>query len=289
MKTYFFFGEPKIENTTICLGDFDGIHKGHRQIFKKAKEQGEWGVFLFNTNSKGEPSVLTLNEKISIIRELGAKYVISADFEQEIRTKSPKEFIDVLADMKISGVSVGYDYRFGYNAVGDTMLLEKLCTKNNINTFVVDAVKDSNLPIKSTKIRELIKNGEMEEATRLLESPYLILGTVVKGFENGRKMGFPTANIAVPAEKLLPPDGVYKGLVNGKRSIINIGKNPTFNAKNRTVEAHIIGFDGNLYGESITVELLKKVRDEIKFDSVNELKNQIKSDIKNVMEGNENG
>lgn len=284
MKTYFFCKEAKIENSIICLGDFDGIHKGHRKIFETADKNGEFGALLFGTNSKGEPSILTLEEKIEILKGLGARYVILADFEKEIKHKSPEEFVELLCGMKIRGVCVGYDYRFGYKAVGDVDKLKNLCQNKDLKVYAVDAVTENDEPIKSTKIRKLIKNGDMEEAARLLGIPYMITGKVVRGFENGRKLGFPTANIEVLPEKLLPPDGVYKGIVDGKRSIINIGKNPTFNAQNRTIEAHIIGFDGDLYGKNVIAQILKKVREEIKFDSMDGLTEQIKTDIKSVME-----
>ncbi len=279
MKTYSFYGKTNTDNTIICLGDFDGIHKGHRTVFENAKNHGEWGVLLFSNNSKGETSILTLSEKVEIIKSLGAKYVITADFEKEIKNMSPKEFIEVLAMMRISGVSVGYDYRFGKGAKGDTEVLKKVCKRNEIDVYIVDAVLNEDGPIKSTKIRELIKAGNLREANSLLGSPYLISGSVSKGLKNGTKIGFPTANIDVPKEKLLPPDGVYEGIAMGRKAVINIGKNPTLDAKKRTVEVHILDFNDNLYGEIITVKFLNKIRDEIKFDSLDELKEQIKKDI----------
>ena len=139
-------------------------------------------------------------------------------------------------------------------------------------------------PVKSTKIREYIKNGDMIEANKLLGYNYIVSGRVEKGLGNGRKIGFPTANIEYDPEKLLPQDGVYHGQVLGKDAVINIGKNPTFDAKRRTIEAHIIDFDGDLYGEMIEVSFLKKTRDDIKFASEEELKKQIEEDVRNVKE-----
>ncbi|MBR4173190.1 MAG: riboflavin biosynthesis protein RibF [Clostridia bacterium] len=282
MEVYEFYGSAK--GTAICLGDFDGAHLGHRRVFSAAAEVGDWGALLFTHNSKGEKEILTLSEKLEMLKKLGARYAIAADFEKELRDKSPEEFVEILKSFSVDTVVTGYDYRFGRGASGDTELLKRLCRGKNIAVITAEKNELDGEAVKSTKIRELIKNGEMERANILLGSPYIISGTVCKGLGNGRELGFPTANIEVCDEKLLPKDGVYKGLANGRLAVINIGKNPTFNAEKRTVEVHIIGTNENFYGKKVTAEILRRIRGEIKFRSQNELILQIKKDIENAEE-----
>ena len=280
MEFYEFYG--KSEGSAICLGDFDGMHKGHRRVFEEAAKTGDFGAFLFTHNSKDEKELLTLSEKLNLIKELGAKYALAADFKEELKDKSCEEFVKILKSLKVKTAVLGYDYRFGKGAKGDAQLLKELCEKEGILVSIVSAVEDGGEPIKSTKIRELVKRGDISEANRLLGGPYIISGKVVKGLGNGTKLGFPTANIEVSEYKLLPCDGVYKGRIEGKNAVINIGKNPTFAAEKRTVEVHIIDEDKNLYGESITVQITERIRGEIKFSKKEDLISRIKMDIASI-------
>ncbi|MBQ7751358.1 MAG: bifunctional riboflavin kinase/FAD synthetase [Clostridia bacterium] len=282
MKIYEFYGTA--EGTAICLGDFDGVHMGHRRVFSEASKTGEWGVLLFDHNSKGEKEILTLAEKLAVLKKLGAKYAVSADFNEELKEKSPEEFVQILKGLKIKRVAVGYDYRFGKNATGDITLLKRLCKDCGMEVITAEAEEIDGEPVKSTKIRELIKNGDIKRANTLLGAPYIISAKVGSGFGNGTNMGIPTANLEAESCKLLPKDGVYAGRVGSKKAVINIGKNPTFSAEKRTVEVHIIGADEDLYGKNITVEFLDRIRDEIKFDDKKDLVLQIKKDIESIRE-----
>lgn len=271
--------------TTLCLGYFDGVHIAHRTLFEKAKARGKWGVLLFDRNVKGTPLLTTQYEKVRLIDECGADFVIIAEFSEKFKNRTPFEFAEFLKNtLKVSGVVAGYDYRFGKMASGDAKILKKLSCDLNFSAEIAEAECKDGKPIKSTKIREYIKNGDMIEANKLLGYNYIVSGRVEKGLGNGRKIGFPTANIEYDPEKLLPQDGVYHGQVLGKDAVINIGKNPTFDAKRRTIEAHLIDFDGDLYGEMIEVSFLKKTRNDIKFASEEELKKQIEDDVRNVKE-----
>lgn len=283
MKIYEFYGS--CEGTAICLGDFDGAHMGHRQVFSEAAKAGDWGALLFTHNSKGEKEILTLLEKLKVLESLGAKYALAADFESELKEKTPEEFADILKSLKVRAVVTGYDYRFGKGAKGDVEALKRLCKERGIEVLTAEPKKAYGEPVKSTKIRELIKDGKIEEANFLLGSPYIISGKVKKGFGNGKHLGFPTANLEISEDKLLPKDGVYGGRVKNSDAVINIGKNPTFNAKERTVEVHIIGEEEELYGETVTAELLYGIRGEIKFNNKQELVLQIKKDIESVKGG----
>ena len=282
MKIYDFYGT--VENTAICLGDFDGAHLGHMQVFKEAAKTGAWGALLFTHNSKGEKELLTLSEKLDVLKRLGARYAVAADFKAELKEKSAEEFVGILKSLKVSTVVTGYDYRFGKGAAGDVILLKSLCEKNGIKAITADAIEIDGEPVKSTRIRELIKSGRIKEANALLGGPYMIMGKVSKGFGNGIKLGFPTANIEVSEDKLLPKDGVYKGRAENREAVINIGKNPTFGAQQRTVEVHIIGEKKDLYGKRVTVEFADRIRDEIKFERQEDLVLQIKKDIENAKE-----
>lgn len=283
MKIYEFYGS--CEGTAICLGDFDGAHQGHRQVFGVAARTGDWGALLFTHNSKGEKELLTLSEKLSVLKKLGAKYAIAADFEKELKEKTPEEFADILKSFKVLRVVTGYDYRFGRGAAGDVRMLKSLCEKRGLEVLTAEAKTLGKEPVKSTKIRELIRDGKIKEANILLGEPYIISGEVQKGLGNGKHLGFPTANLKISKDKLLPPDGVYKGRVGNSDAVINVGKNPTFGAKDRTVEVHIIGEKEDLYGEVITAEFLERIRGEIKFDDKNNLALQIKKDIESVRGG----
>ena len=280
MEIYEFYGNS--DGTAMCLGDFDGVHKGHRRVFEEAAKTGDWGALLFTHNSKGEKEILTFSEKLALLKKLGAKYALAADFEKELKSKSPCEFVQILESFKVRTVAVGYDYRFGKDAKGDVGLLKELCKKRGIEVIVAEVFEDNGEPVKSTKIRKLIKNGDIKGANRLLDSPYTISGRVVKGLGNGRILGFPTANIEVSEYKLLPRDGVYKGKIGNKNAVVNIGKNPTFGAEQRTVEVHIIGEEKDIYGENIAVELTERIRDEIKFSKEEDLISQIKRDIESI-------
>lgn len=265
----------------ICLGGFDGIHKGHKSLFDKAKSFGKWGVLLFDRNIKGNENLTTQAEKIKLIKESGADFIIIAEFSEKFSKRTPEEFAQFLENiLKVSHIVCGYDYRFGVGASGNAKMLKELC--KNAEVWVLDAVKIGDTPIKSTAIRELVKNGYVEKANDFLGHNYKVCGLVEKGFANGRKMGFPTANIDYPEEKLLPKDGVYYGKAEEMDALINVGKNPTFDAKKRTVEVHIPDFSENLYGKMLEVEFVEKIRDDIKFNSIDDLVLQINKDIKYV-------
>jgi len=271
-------GKEIFVDSAICLGGFDGVHLGHKALFSEAKKYGTWGVLLFDRNIKGDENLTTSEEKIDLIEKCKSDYIIIAEFSDKFSKKSPEEFVSFLENtLKVSHIVCGYDYRFGYNASGNSETLTTLCRSSKVS--VIDAVKINDTPIKSTLIRELIKKGEIEKANELLGHSYMITGVVEKGFGNGKKMGLPTANVAYCVNKLLPSDGVYYGVINGMDAVINVGKNPTFDAKKRTVEVHIPDFSKDIYGENISVQFVEKIRDDKKFDSIDDLILQINKDI----------
>ncbi len=266
--------------SAICLGDFDGVHLGHRRLFELAKTYSKWGVLVFSRSFKNSELLTTLSEKLNIIRDLGANYAVIVEWSEKVADSTPGEFADFLSNrLDVSATVCGYDYRFGKGAEGDSQLLKLLCGERGIKTEIAEAVTKDGEAVKSTHIRLLVASGELKNAARLLGRNYSISAVVQRGLQNGAKMGFPTANIEICTEKLLPPDGVYYGKINGRDAVINIGRNLTFGAEKRTFEAHIIDFKGNIYGAVVTAELIEKIRDVMKFDNVDELIKRINADV----------
>lgn len=280
--------------TVVALGNFDGLHVAHMTIIRNgiryAKEHNlKSGVLLFDENTKGitegKIELITPNEaKIELLEREKPDFVFMEKFDKEFMTKTPEEFAQYLVNkLRVKAVCVGYDYSFGYKAQGDVEMLKSLGEKYGFKVFVTDVIKIDGRIVASTYIRKVIKSGDMEEAERFLGRRYCIEGSVVKGLQNGRKMGIPTANVDYDINMALPKEGVYAGItyVNGRRlkSVINVGKNLTFGAKKLTVESHILDFDEDIYGEYIRVSFAKRLRSDIKFNNMEELKNQIQLDV----------
>ncbi len=283
------------EKTVVALGNFDGLHRAHTEIINKtcayAEKHGLLScVLLFDTHTDKSTRLLTdINEKLEILSGMDIDIVYIHTFDEEFMQKSPDEFAEFLTDaLNAEAVCIGYDYRFGHRAQGDAEKLKSLGGVYGFSVMVTDEIRYNNEIIKSTKIRQLIANGEMTEAGDLLGRCYTVTGDVVKGFQNGRKLGTPTANISYADNKLLPKNGVYMGYttVDGKtyKSVINIGNNPTFGADKVTVESHILDFDGDIYGKRAKVELIRHIRDDKRFNSLDELKAQIEKDKKTARE-----
>lgn len=286
--------------TVVALGNFDGLHVAHMKIIRngiaEAKDEGlKSGVLLFEENTKTvtqdrKIELITPNEaKLELLEREKPDFVYIRSFTEEFMKKSPEEFVQLLVkNIKPKVVCVGYDYRFGHKAAGDVNTLSELGKKYGFRVVVTDKVTIDGIIVSSTYIRSLIKEGDMERAERFLGRRYCVEGRVVKGLQNGRKMGFPTANVEYSANMALPKTGVYAGItyVKGRRlkSVINVGKNLTFGAEKLTIESHILGFDEDIYGEYIRISFAKRMRSVFKFESVEELKNQISSDKEKVRE-----
>ncbi len=292
------------EKTVVALGNFDGLHIAHTAIIERAhqcaKENGISScVLLFRDHTRRvtgnqETKLLTTDEeKLDILQGMGVDYVYICEFNEAFMRLSPREFVGFLTDkLNCQAVCVGYDYRFGYKAEGDARLLKALGIERGFDALVMGEIKYNRATVKSTKIRELVINGEIDDANKMLGRCFFVTGNVEKGLQNGRKLGTPTANIAYNDNKLIPKNGVYIGYttVDEKRrkSVINVGNNPTFNADRITIESHILDFDGDIYDKSVKVEFAKRIRPDKKFNSLDTLKEQIEEDIKaarNYMEG----
>lgn len=287
----FYAGDQfNMKKTVVALGNFDGLHRGHQEIIRRCREYGRdkeipSGVLLFINHTQeltGSPVKLltTFAEKTALLAEMGIDFLFAVPFDRMMMEKSPAEFIQFLREqLGVSAVSVGYNYRFGFRGAGtaDTLRTE------GMDTLVTPPVRVGTQIVSSTLIRELVAAGRPRRAAVFLGRPYAMTGPVQGGFHNGRKMGLPTANLACAPEKLLPGDGVYKAVTYvdgiGYKSAVNVGKNPTFDAEKRTVESFILDFDRDIYQTEIRIEFLRKLRDEIKFNSPAALQAQIRRDI----------
>lgn len=283
------------EESYIALGNFDGVHLGHKvlidSVVNNAKKNNlPSSVLIFKEHTKNtiqgkKQELLTSTKyKYKILEELNIDYVYEMDFNEVIMKMKPEEFVEsfLVKNLKIKGIVVGFDYRFGHKAQGNIKILEKLCKKNNIDLLVIDAIYDNDNVISSTRIRNLIREGNIKEANHLLGRLFLINGKVIKGKGLGRTLGFPTANLALDESYVIPKYGVYAGVVKVDEveyvAAINIGINPTFKEEQK-LEAYLLDFNGDLYEKEVEIQLIEYLRPEIKFDKVEDLISQMEKDI----------
>lgn len=288
-------------NTAVALGNFDGIHIGHQNlintmIYKAKTANLKPSLLLFDTHTKSilnndSPQCITnIDQKIEIVEKLGVEIVYIVKFDQNLMRLSADEFVSkiVIEKMNSKLMVVGFDYRFGYKALGNASYLKELSIKSDFEVEVLNPVKNEGIVVSSSDIRQLIKEGKMEEVETVLLRPYSILGKVIRGENRGTKLGFPTANMKLIDNYVIPKSGVYKTYteINGKiyKSATNIGYNPTFNKENKAlkIETYIIDFKEKIYGKTIKVSFKKHIRDDIKFNNVNDLITQMRSDVKEV-------
>ena len=279
----------------IALGNFDGLHKGHLTLIDKvidlAKEnKGKSIVYTFENHPKTLIDsnakinlLLDNNNKEKLLKNRNVDMVYLEKFTEEFMKKSPEDFIAYIVEkFKIKGIVVGFNYRFGYKNMGDTNLLKELSSKYNFEVFIMEPCKLNDKVISSTRIRKELLEGNIEDSNKMLTRPYFLEGKVVSGKQIGRTIGFPTANLRYSKFTLLPKEGVYYTNVmwNDKifKGITSVGNNPTVNGKNITVETFILEFNKDIYGDTIKVFFLKKIRDNKKFNSLEELKTQLSKD-----------
>lgn len=289
----------------LCLGFFDCLHLGHTEIIGGAKEAGlklgaEPALFTFDVspaeflNKRGEGEIFTLRERLYRMDELGIHSAVTVRCDEAFLSTPPEEFLSALTDrFNIRAIVCGADYTYGAKGAGNVGSLRAFCGKKDIFFKAYELKRDENgEKIASRKIREFVKNGDIRSVNRYLPLPYIIMGKVVHGRHDGRKIGFPTANVNLEKDKLKPKTGVYYTNVTlcGKKypCITNVGDHPTFDDYSVNVETHIIGFDGDLYGRTITVEFMDKIRDIVKFNSKEEIAEQLRKDVMLAREKFEN-
>ena len=285
------------EYSVVTLGKFDGLHRGHKKIFKRAKEIAatydcNFSVFTFSVSPQAvlgqSPyrTLMTSQERKEMIEKAGADLLAECPFDKALMNMEAGEFIEeiLLKKMRAKAVITGRDFRFGKDRAGDIACLREYAAEYGFYTEAVEKTKDGSRDISSTYIREEVEAGRMENAAGLLGYDYFIKGKVTEGRRLGRTIGFPTANLIPAPEKVIPPYGVYSSLTRvGDRvykSITDIGTKPTVDGETLGAETFIYGFDGDIYGQEICVSLLHYMRGEQKFGSVEELKKQLEKDIK---------
>ncbi|MBE9535741.1 MAG: bifunctional riboflavin kinase/FAD synthetase [Proteobacteria bacterium] len=298
--------EGKFDSPVITLGNFDGVHRGHLGIFKQLKafatKRGvEAVLFTFEPHpvkvlrpELGPPLITTLSKKLKLIKDAGIDAVILADFTKEFAAQHPASFVDeILCDkLKIQMAVVGHDFTFGKGKEGTIELLSEKGATAGFDVHIVEALKINGEIVSSTKIRQHIAEGDVSIAASFLGRPYSVEGKVVRGDNRGKQLGFPTANIDVEGE-LFPGNGVYAVNVevggNTMAGAANVGVRPTFDTKERSIEVHIVDFNGSIYGESIRVDFIDRIRGEIAFPSPEALSIQIQKDVAAAKEIAEKG
>ncbi|HBU07667.1 MAG: riboflavin biosynthesis protein RibF [Omnitrophica WOR_2 bacterium GWB2_45_9] len=292
MKTI--FGPRKLreafEKTVVLIGVFDGLHRGHRYLIRKAvslsRARNKKSVCVtFHPHPKKQPCLISLTHRLRLIEELGVDYCLVIKFNRRFSLVTAEDFVkDILVKFfHPEFIFIGENFRFGYQARGTVEVLKAL---SGIFGFKVRAIKElsaEDKKISSRAIRHLIKAGELKEAQRLLGRRVSVLGTVISGAKRGRGLGYPTANIN-PHHEVLPASGVYAVKIFYRekeyRGICNIGTRPTFDnpEDNQTIEAHLFNFKKNIYGQDLEIQFIRKIRDEKKFPGHSSLVEQIKKD-----------
>ena len=291
--------EPFDHKITACIGFFDGLHRGHQHLISKtikiAKETGtESAMITFSPdpwtviNNKSKVNHITpIKDKVRIAEKLGLDHFITIHFDSNTAQLSPQDFIEkILLRINVKNLLVGADFRFGHKGAGNVAYLQEHAHMF-FDTHILEIDKEKDEKIGTTQITQAILRGDMEVATDLLGRPYHVCGLVVPGKQEGRKIGFPTANIDVIDEYVIPAGGIYAGYiwVDGVRheAVLNIGYNPTFNTNDYiSIESFILDFDQDIYGKYVKQNFIKRLRPELKFDSVEALVEQMNIDVINA-------
>jgi riboflavin kinase / FMN adenylyltransferase len=265
----------------VAIGVFDGVHVGHRQVIDEADTALTFEPHPVRVlHPDAAPKLIMPFEiKRDVIEGLGVEELIVISFDTEFSSIAPEDFCShVLVEaLGAERVSVGENFRFGSKARGDPQLL---ASRQEFQTRVVPLVEVDGEIVSSTRIRSLVAAGEVEAAMRCLGAPFLFEGTVVEGDERGRKLGFPTANIVPSDDLVCPGHGVYAAFADGRPAAVNVGVRPTFESgRGLLVEAHLIDFDGDLYGHTLRIAFISRLRGERRFAGVEELVAQMERDV----------
>lgn len=286
-------------NVVVALGNFDGVHLGHQQLIKDTIREarrlnGTSVVMTFHPHplqvlypNKAPKLINTLDRRIELIREMGADVLLLLPFNRELAAMPAENFVkDILhRELQAQKVFVGFNFSFGHRGAGTPELLKSMGQELGFAVEVLPPIMVDGTVISSTEIRQALEQGDIMKASQFLGYWPILEGPVVAGFQRGsRKLGFPTANIGFDQDLMLPCRGVYAAKVKVREEwydcVVNIGTTPTFSDQEIwSIEAHILNFDRDIYGEYIQIHLLQRLRDERKFNGVNELVEQIKLDI----------
>ncbi|MCJ7515394.1 MAG: bifunctional riboflavin kinase/FAD synthetase [Dehalococcoidia bacterium] len=280
----------------LSVGVFDGVHLGHQRLLAHLRDEARiknWlsGVVTFKSHPEvvlaAESKLLWLNDletRVSLLRNLGIDTVVVLPFSSELARLTARTFVQLLKQhLKMRGLIVGPDFALGRNREGDAEKLRILGEEMGFSVEVIPAVVIDGLVVSSSTIRQALTEGDMKKVEKLIGRLFSLSGLVVGGDKRGRALGFPTANLDLRAEQALPGDGVYATIShtddNSLPSVTNIGVRPTFGGSKRLVETYILDFEGELLGQKLTIDLVDKLRDEERYDTVDELKAQMARDV----------
>lgn len=284
-------GQNYSEPIVLCLGFFDCMHLGHVKLLKRAKQMAQSAKVAlftfcnshFETLKRSTKLIYTFDERLALYRSLGVDVTLNAKFDADFMSLSGKEFLSEISRYNLSGVVCGADFTCGSDLLNATSVKEYL--KDVCPVEIVDLVKQDGQKVCSSLVRRLLCEGNVQQANAYLSQPFFFLGNVQHGRRMGHNLGFPTVNVDAPEEKLAPI-GVYGGVVTVDekeyRAIVNVGSTPTFGIEKLTVEAHLIDFEGDLYGKRIKIALTEFLRPVQKFQSANALREQLQKDVEVV-------
>ncbi len=282
--------------TLLTIGVFDGVHLGHQYLLghlvARAREKGCLsGVLTFKTHPEKVlkrkdtlPWICTLEERVRLLKAVGVDVVVPVTFTWSVASLTPREFILLLKKyLKMCGLVLGPDFALGKHRQGDPAFLGKIGEDLDFRVEVVKPARLGDEVISSSAIRRLLAEGDLIKVEKMLDRHFSLEGIVVQGDHRGQILGFPTANLEVQPEQALPKDGIYVSIahVQGQQinSVTNIGVRPTFDGLKRLIETFILDFDSDIYGQDLRVDLIARLRDEMKFSSVDELVKQMNEDV----------
>ncbi len=282
--------KPFEKDTALCLGFFDGVHRGHQALIEAAKATKlDVAVLTFDRSPKAKvntPLLTTVQDRMDLFEQQGVAITLLVIFDDVVKELTAEQFIESLNRLHVKKVFCGPDFRFGYKASGDASML-KFGLGRNFQTTIVEEVLEGEQKIATSRIIKHLQYGNVAVSARMLGRPYAVRGTVIKGRGNGRRFGYPTANLALSANYALPLNGVYATatILDGKRyySMTNVGRNPTINPLEvPIVETHLFDFNRKIYKKTLIVEFLQFMRPEIKFSTPEELIGRMQQDEKDV-------
>ncbi|MBS9775813.1 MAG: bifunctional riboflavin kinase/FAD synthetase [Fusobacterium sp.] len=287
----------EFEDTFVAIGNFDGVHYGHQMLIKdavikakKAKKKSVVFTFLNHPmeiirKNKTFDYINTVEEKLYLLENLGVDYVVLQPFDKNFSEYSPLEFVQILKNkLKAKELFVGFNFSFGKDGVGKPSDLKYLAEIYGIKVNEIPPITLNNQVVSSSLIRKLILDSKFEEAVKYLGHPLNVIGEVIHGKKIARTLGYPTANIKI-ANRLYPPFGIYGAYVKIENEdkvldgVVNVGLNPTLKPGELSLEVHILNFNEDIYGKKLNIQLVKYLREEKKFDSVEKLIDTIKNDV----------
>ena len=283
-------------DSALTVGVFDGVHRGHQRLIAKVVQEADAkgclsGVLTFRNhpdsvlNPNFRPQYITsIEERIRLLQELGIDFVVPIRFDLELANLRARNFAELLRNrLRMRSLVIGPDFAMGYKREGNAETLASLGAEIGFSVNVVDLLSEGGDPVRSTNIRQALAEGNVSDVAKKLGRNFAISGTVVSGERRGRTLGYPTANLEVGPQMAIPGNGIYatRAFADGEAHMAatSIGTRPTFNGKGRTIETFLLAFDSNLYNKILRLEFVQRLRDELKFDSVEALLKQMQLDV----------